>query len=286
MTQPTARRTLGQRLKQARKSALLRSVDLARDLGISQGQLSRIENGQRRASEDLVRSWLERAGEATAVIDDLVSQVELADREITDWKKRFSGGWAADQRRYEDLESDASAIGAYQVSVVPGLLQTPAYTDFLLRHVVQLDDKDVATGVAARSRRQRLFYESGTEFSAVVAEQVLRHRGFGGPAVMVEQLHRIAKLAADVPAMDLAIIPIDTDMPLPYMVSFDLYELADDDALVLIEFDTGEIRESEPHRIQHYRQRLDDLRSAARSGDEALRLLERITTDLASVPFH
>lgn len=282
MTQPTARRELGRRLQHVRKSASLRSVDLAADLGISQGQLSRIENGQRRASADLVRAWLECAGEAPDVIEDLVAQVDVADREITDWKKRFRGGWAADQRAYEGLERDATAIRAYQINVVPGLLQTSGYTEFLLRHVVQLDQAQVAAGVAAREQRRRLLSEPGTDVSVVIAEHVLRQRGFGGPAIMLEQLLHIARLAAS-PAVSLAIIPTDTTMRLPYMVSYDLYEFSDDDALVLIEFDTGEIRESEPHRVQQYRQRFDALQSAARTGDEALRLLERITADMASV---
>lgn len=281
MTQPTIRRDLGRRLQQARKAASLRAVDLAKDLGISQGQLSRIENGTRRASEDLVRAWLERTGQTDDAIDDLVAQVGAADREISEWKNRFSKGWAADQVSYEDLRREATAMRAYQISVVPGLLQTPAYTEFLLRHVVQLGDREIADGIAARTRQQRLLYEPGTNLTAVIAEHVLRSRGIGGPAVMVEQLHRIAQLAT-LPTVDLAIIPSDTDMPLPYMVSFDLYELPDSDAMVLIEFDTGEIREGEPHRVQQYRQRFDALREAALGGAAALDLLKRITADSAA----
>lgn len=253
-------------------------------LGISQGQLSRIENGQRRASGEIVRAWLEHTDEQPEVIDHLVAQVELADREIADWKKRFRQGWDTDQRSYEDLERDATAICSYQVSVVPGLLQSPAYTEFLLRHVVQLGDDEVEPGVAARSRRQRLLYQPGTKLTAVIAEHVLRHRGIGGPTVLVEQLHRIGQLAT-LPTVDLAIIPTDTNMPWPYMVSFDLYEFPDDDALVLIEFDTGELRESQPYRIEQYRRRFAALRAAAQTGSDALDLLQQITTEITKEAF-
>jgi hypothetical protein len=63
----------------------------------------------------------------------------------------------------------------------------------------------------------------------------------------------IEQLAA-LPTVDLAVIPTDTDMPLPYMVSFDLVVAPADD-VVIIETDTQEIREIEPDRVAVYARR-------------------------------
>lgn len=277
------RRDLGQQLRESRANAGLRAVDLAAQIGISQGQISRIETGKRRVSPDAVRRWLEATKASADTISRLVELAERADTEISAWKDRFAGGWGHDQRTYEELERDAAEIRAYQVSVVHGLLTTPGYTEFILREIVGLPDAQVAAGITARMSRQRLLYEPATRYHVVLAEHVLRHR-FPGAAVMVDQLHRIAQLAA-LPTVELAVIPTNTTMPLPYMVSFDLFEMPEDDAVVLIELDTGEVRETEPERVNTYRQRHDALSAAALTGKAAIDLVHQIADEMTSSIF-
>lgn len=285
MTRPgNQRQVLGERLRKFRTEAGLRAVDLAERIGTSQGQISRIENGKRRISPDAVRRWLEATSAPADVVDQLVEQAKRADTEVTAWKERFAGGWGQDQRDYEELEREATAIYAYQVSVIPGLLTTPGYVEFILREIVGLPDDQVAAGITARMSRQRLLYQPTTRYNIVLAEHVLRHR-FPGAAVMVEQLHRIEQLAT-LPTVDLAVIPVNTDMALPYMVSFDLFEMPDDDDIVLIELDTGEVREREPERVDKYRQRHSALRAAALTGQEAVDLVHQVANEMTATIFH
>jgi hypothetical protein len=134
--------------------------------------------------------------------------------------------------------------------------------------------------------RQRLLYEPNTRFNVIIAEHVLRHR-FPGAAVMVEQLHRIAQLAA-LPTIDLAVIPTNTDMPLPYMVSFDLFEMpADETDVVFIELDTQEIRETEPDRVATYARRHQALRHHQQTliGQNAIDLVQRIADEVTASIF-
>lgn len=285
MSHPGDRDELGQQLREFRTAAKLRGVDLAPLIGITQGQLSKIETGKRRISPDQVRSWLEHTHVDAETIERLVTQAHQADTEVTAWKQRFGAGWDNYQRSYGEIESAASVIRAYQVSVIHGLLQAPGYTEFIQREIVGLTDEEVTTGLTAMRNRQRLLYEPNTRFSVILAEHVLRHR-FPGAAVMVEQLHRIAQLAG-LPTVDLAIIPTDTDMPLPYMVSFDLFSMPSDETdVVVIELDTQEIRETEPGRVAVFDHRHHALRSAAgtltgqAAIDKVLQIAEEMTASI------
>lgn len=281
---PSIRYELGQRLREARIAASLRAVDLAQMIGISQGQLSKIENGKRRISPEQARRWLECAHADAAAIEELVELARRSDVEVTAWKERFAKGWASYQKSYEELERSATRILAYQVSVVHGLLQIASYSEFIQREVVKLAEDQIPAGVSALMSRQRLLYEPGTRLRVILAEHVLRHRIAGAP-VMIEQLHRIAQLAT-LPTVDLAVIPVDTNMPLPYMTSFDLFEMPDDETdIAVIELDTQEIRETEPERVGTLARRHHALYDAALTGQDAIDLVLRIARDVTATVF-
>lgn len=286
MSLPGNRHELGQQLRELRTAAKMRGVDLAPLIGVTQGQLSKIENGKARISPDQVRNWGGHTNADAETIEQLVAQARQADTEVTAWKERFGAGWDDYQRSYGEVESAATGIFAYQVSVIHGLLQDPGYTEFVQREIVGLTDEQVTAGLTAMRNRQRLLYEPGTRFSVILAEHVLRHR-FPGAAVMVQQLHRIAQLAT-LPTVDLAIIPTNNDMPLPYMVSFDLFTMPTDETdVVFIELDTQEIRETEPDRVAVYARRHKALREAKQTltGKAAIDLVNRIADEMTDSIF-
>lgn len=286
MSHPGNRHELGQQLRALRTAAKLRGVDLAPLIGVTQGQLSKIENGKARISPDQVRTWGEHTGADTQTIERLVEQARQADTQVTAWKERFGAGWDSYQRSYGEVEGAATGIFAYQVSVIHGLLQDPGYSEFIQRVILGLDDNQVAAGLAAMRNRQQLLYRPGTDFNVVLTEHVLRHR-FPGAAVMVPQLRRIAQLAT-LPTVTLSIIPTDNDIPLPYMVSFDLFTApADETDVVFIELDTQEIRETEPDRVAVYADRHKALREAEQTlkGQDAIDLVNRIADEMTASIF-
>lgn len=284
MSQPTPRHTLGRQLADLRRAAKIRQDDVADAVGISQGHISKIENGKRRISPDDVRRWAEHVGAGTDVVERLVAQARQADIEVTAWGERFEAGWDGYQRSWAEIEAAAVSIRAYQVSVIPGLLQVPSYTEFIQRTVVGLLDEQVQAGLAAMRARQRLLYRPTTRFAPILAEHVLRHR-LPGKAVMVEQLRWLVH-SATLPSVDLAVIPTDTEMPLPYMVSFDLFTMpADEGDLALIETDTQEIRETDPDKVAVYARRYHALRSHALTGPSAIERVQQIADELTTALF-
>ncbi|MCE0768450.1 DUF5753 domain-containing protein [Pseudonocardia kujensis] len=153
---------------------------------------------------------------------------------------------------------------------IPGLLQTAAYTSYLLDAVVALDQDAIGAAVRGRIERQKVLYQRDTHLHVGLTEAVLRHR-MGGAVIMAEQLRRLADLSR-LPTVELGVIPADTDMPSRYGASFDLFEHLDgrdDDSIVIVELEAGEVREGDPERVRAYRVRR---RSRARARGSDLRL--------------
>ena len=99
--------------------------------------------------------------------------------------------YPASFRPWTDIEAEATVLRTYELSVVPGLLQTEAYARALLASV----DNDVDGKVAARLARQEqvLGRSEPPMFVALIDETALTIR-VGDEKVMREQLERLAAL--------------------------------------------------------------------------------------------
>ena len=82
----TQRRRLGEALRAVRANAGLSGEQLAKQLGISQSRVSRIELGQQTASADLVRRWAEVTGAPEDRVAELVESAEAAGTEAVVWR--------------------------------------------------------------------------------------------------------------------------------------------------------------------------------------------------------
>jgi hypothetical protein len=119
----------------------------------------------------------------------LVVLWELAMRDPTQFRERY--------RRYMMLEAEATGLQKYALSVVPGLLQTPAYARDLLRAAGPMDEEILARDVAARMGRQDLLSrDDQPQFRALLDEAVLR-RPLADPAEWREQLAHLVRMGAE-----------------------------------------------------------------------------------------
>ncbi len=160
-------------------------------------------------------------------------------------------------------------------------MQSGAYVRYFLAEVRGLPERQVAEGVAARLDRQDVLYQPGTHLEVVIAEHVLRQR-FGGPKVMIEQLHRVASLA-QLPSVDLAVLPSNTDMAETYEPSAVIYVAPNDDAndLAVIELATSVVREHKPESVRRYTELFQTYQRHSLRGRDAVELVERIARDMA-----
>jgi hypothetical protein len=126
------------------------------------------------------------------------------------WWEVSPQGLPEDYREYIGLEHEASRIETWHENVVPGLLQTEAYARHVIASYEQVEPvTPAAVGrlVQARMRRQQVLDRDGLQVRVVLDESIL-HRRVGTPAVMHDQLSRLA-IEAGRPNADIRVLPLD-----------------------------------------------------------------------------
>ena len=201
---PTARRReLGASLKRLRNGKGWTAEQVAERLLMSPSKLSRLETGQRGASERDINDLcgLYEVGE-----EQRQHLLELASEgKQRPWWQSFALSYST----YVGLEAAAISISDYGLGMVPGLLQTADYARALIRAATpQYEDEVVEQRVQGRLARQQLLRsQDAPRFEAVVDESAL-HRVTGSPAIMQAQLERLLDLSR-LPNVTLRAIPYE-----------------------------------------------------------------------------
>jgi transcriptional regulator with XRE-family HTH domain len=188
----------GKALKHFREQAGLSQMELAALLNYDNTVINKIERGYRPPAEGFP--------ERVDAIPELNTNGELARL----W------GWLKDSVRHyaypgwfgpwPDYEGKATALRAFELMVVPGLLQTPDYARAVLRTRVNTTDEEIEEMVEARMARQAvLTKDKPPTFWAVITECALRCP-VGGKYVMREQLNKLIE-AAKLPNVIIQLIP-------------------------------------------------------------------------------
>jgi transcriptional regulator with XRE-family HTH domain len=164
----------GEVLRHFREAALLSQEGLAKEIPCDRSHVARVEAGTRVPQDTFAKTCDELLGTG-GVLARLWGRIDWYPQvEHPDWF-----------RRRAEMDAVAVQLYEYQVMVVPGLLQTPAYARALLSQTMCGDE--VEDRVRARlSRQQRFLAGGGPLYLAVLDESCLRN-AVGGPAVMRDQ---------------------------------------------------------------------------------------------------
>ena len=206
-----ARESLRRLIRKRFKASGLTIVQVAERCGISVSAADRWLKGEKRYSERDVRDLcaaLDGDEEFTARIRQLAKDANKRNiAEPMDW------AGPSDFLLFVEFEQAATSVWTYETSLVPGVLQTPAYAEIVIRDTVS-DDRIVSHRVDLRMQRQQIIQraDSPTQFTAVIDESVL-HRRPANRAVMVEQLQHLLMLGS-LPNVTLRVIPFAAG-PLP-----------------------------------------------------------------------
>ncbi|MFG2720497.1 helix-turn-helix domain-containing protein [Streptomyces sp. NPDC048416] len=202
------RRKLGGELRRLRDRTGLTSGEAAALVGWHQSKVSRIETGRSGVKPADVARLLDAYGvhdrQLRAVLEALA---DSAGGGGADWARAYRGLLPPQYRDFISLESQARSARTLETSVVPGLLQTPAYARAVTRAAIQgLAPDELDSLVEVRIARQEVLRaDPPLALSAVLDEAVLRRR-VGGSAAMREQLRHLLAIAA-LPHVRLQIIP-------------------------------------------------------------------------------
>jgi transcriptional regulator with XRE-family HTH domain len=183
-------RALAARLRKLRTDRDLGVRELAARAGIAHSLLSNWENVRRIPQVDDVEPLLDAMG---VVGEERDETIELA-RIATGSNKLYSGvtGMSPGMAGVLECEATATEIFEWNLTVVPGLLQTADYARAIL--AASAPEGAVEPLVMMRLGRQAILSRTTpTEFTALVSEAAIREP-IGSPAVHAAQLEHLLRI--------------------------------------------------------------------------------------------
>jgi transcriptional regulator with XRE-family HTH domain len=192
-----ARHRLRLALREAREAKGLTQREVARSLDWSLSKINRIEGGE----VTLSRTDLLALLELLAVTDpdrvqDLIDDARTARRRGWWDRPQYREHLTAAMIQSVQFEAEAGQIRSFQPTLIPGVLQTPAYTSALVDF---WSEELSAAGWATRTeirrwRRKQLFDASRRLKYLLVLDETVLLREVGGPGVMADQLYDLLNL--------------------------------------------------------------------------------------------
>jgi transcriptional regulator with XRE-family HTH domain len=277
MISPYARRLrLGMELRTLRGEHNYTQARVARIIGKSRMEISRLENGQSADPADVL-NILEALGVDGERWTTLAAIAQDA----------CARGWwdsvkhiGERQALYADLEAGAAVIRAYEPTYPPGLLQLPEYIRSIYQAPAALEPLTgtVDGFLAGRAGRQRnLRRPGGPSFEVIVEENAILR--LGAPASLVKrQLHHLAEFGkGSQPNVRLRVLPIQAlirGYVLPRS-AFSIYAYPDpgDPRVVAIDTVTSDVILTDEAQVTLYERLYERLAEAALTPEESAKLL-------------
>jgi transcriptional regulator with XRE-family HTH domain len=246
---------------------------VAERLLCSPSKVSRMETGSRAATLRDVRD-----------LCDLYEVTDPAERErlsklATEGKQQ--GWWQPyelDFATYVGLEAEATTLADFRCTIVPGLLQTPAYARAMhAAGVPEIAPERIEEFIKVRATRQRLLTDRdpALRLTAVIDEAML-HRTVGGPEVMADQLDRLIE-ATRLPNVTIRVVSLEFGAHPAMDSNFNIIEFAGPaSSVVYVEGLVGWMYLERPQDLARYREVFESLLTIALSPQESIELMSKI----------
>ncbi|MEV6775737.1 helix-turn-helix domain-containing protein [Streptomyces syringium] len=266
-------RRLGGELIKLRTAAGMTQPQAAKVLSASTTKVAKMERGWVPMRDPDIRALCELYGATEPTVIGGLLELARIDRE----RRKTKGWWndlpfVAALKEYVSLESAATSIKAWQVSYVPGLLQTPDYI-----RALRPDEQFVATRL---NRQQRLTDNPPLLFWAVVHEAALRCV-VGGPDVMGGQLEHLRRMSRK-SNITLQVLPFEAGSHLALGAGFNVLSFAESGAMDVVFMEvplTQRWVEGGEEAAQHA-ELFADVAAQALSPDDSREFINAISKDL------
>jgi transcriptional regulator with XRE-family HTH domain len=283
MISPYVRRLrLGTELRALRAEARLTHEQVAKRIGESRAQISRLENGHVVDQADVIKIL-----DALGVDGERWTQVVTIAREAGEkgwWES--TRGIGERQALYANLEAGAAQIREYQQTFIPGLLQTPEFVRARADADATLEPLTytVEGVLAGNAGRQRMLRRPGAPTYEVIIDELAVRRLAAPPDIVRKQLYHLAAVCNGKPAISLRVLPVDArlDSFAVPRCAFSIYTYPDpgDPAVVAIDTVTSDLILTNPAEVTPYDQLYARLRAAALAPADSLDLLTKAATEL------
>ncbi len=240
---------------------------VANELDWSPSKVSRIETTSIKVSTVDLRALLD----VYQVLDkdrrnDMV-ELGRESRETAWWMRIKDGTPIRSFKDFVGFEAEARRILNFEISIIPGLLQTDDYARAILKAVFT-KDADEAESLKLRKTRQDLLTraEDPVEYVAIIDEAALR-RPIGGDQrskVMREQIEKLLEMS-ERSNITIAVVPFENGSHPGMTGAFTVLELAhpDDPNVVYIEAVTEAVLLNDAESVRFHRRVFDGVQREA-----------------------
>ena len=185
--------------------------------------------------------------------------------------------------RLIDYESAASVIRQFELTFIPGILQTEEYARAVIQDYYDEGSRSERLGglVQLRVRREDLLNsENSPSFQFILDEAAVR-RIVGRPSVMRRQLERLIQWA-DQPNITLRLIPFTAGLHPGVKGAFEIIEFTDHNAdeIVFLESPRGDIITDDPEITLTYREAFEGLVASSLDSQGSLARLGEIMNEI------
>jgi transcriptional regulator with XRE-family HTH domain len=270
------RREIGRRLRLARHEADMTLADAAERLEVAVSSLCRFESGVGPATVHLVRSMMDVYDTR---LDDVLDMIRQA--RAPGWWKQYG----MSDKGFVALETGACRSSNYELTFVPGLLQTSDYARALFNSGrAERSAEWMGRHLTVRmSRQDRLIDEDHPlQLDAVVHEFALR-QPVGGPTVMRNQLEHLA-LVNELPTVTLRVLPACVVSNEALYGGFSILDFPNpgQPSIACAQHALGDERQDKSEHVEPARIRFAHLRSLALEPEESVALIDKVVAELWS----
>ncbi|SDS77452.1 helix-turn-helix domain-containing protein [Actinoplanes derwentensis] len=282
----------GPMVRRRQLSALLHRYRLASGKSVKEvaerlfeapSKVTRIEKGQRLATVRDIAD-LSRIYDLPDDVRDQLMDLARGSRERQWWQRP---DLSPALQILIGMEGTAQSISEFELTLVPGLLQTSEYADALLRRWV-LDAGKRSELVAVRMRRQEILRPGSSPALRVVVDEAVLRRQVGGPEVMREQLSHVSELATS-GICDFRVIPFGVSEPVGVKNGFTVLEFGNLTALpdatpipgvLFLELSDGDRYLDDPDQIEYHLSYFQSLQAQALTSEESINIIRTAIADI------
>jgi transcriptional regulator with XRE-family HTH domain len=270
------RQEVGRRIRIARHEAGLTIAEAAERLEITRSALGRLEKGITSVTVHMLRSMMDVYDQRMEDVLEMIRQ----SRNRGWWKQ-----YGISDKDFVALETGASRISNYELTFIPGLLQTADYARGLFKSSRQERSEGwIASRLAVRMTRQERLTdeEHPLELDAVVHELALRIP-VADQAAMRAQLQHLA-LINELPMVTLRVLPTATFSTEAGYGGFSVLDFPSpgQPSICHAFHALGDERQDKSEYVEPARLRFAHLRSLALAPDESVALIEQVADELWS----
>ncbi len=275
---PLRRKRLAARLVKLREDAGLKIDQVADDLEWTASKIVWIEkNRGKKPSVTDVRLLCQTYGTDDATREYLEQLAR--DGRQRGWWDSYGDYLPGPLENFVGLEAEAHTMLAFELGVVPGLLQTEDYARAMIQvGPAELDAAEVEARVELRMKRQKVLRQDPPLRLVAIMDEAALRREVGGAEVMLAQLRHLLDVIEELPRVTVQVIPF-THGAHPSMINgFAILQFPEpcDPDVVYIENSSGSLWLEKGREVSAHHVGFQHLLGAAASARDTIALIHRV----------